>query len=122
MIKRIPLKKDPPGQCSRWRVIVYNMQTKKYDWHTVRGTRADAKALERKFEDAKRKGEYAGPLARKTFEEVANLFQDDRRANNRRLSTLEEYQTELKSASCPSRTTGCPRSGRATSVTSSGWT
>jgi integrase len=79
MIKRAPLKKDPPGQCSRWRVIVYNKQTKKYDWHTVRGTRADAKALERK-----------------TFEEVANLFQDDRRANNRRMSTLEEYQTELK--------------------------
>ncbi len=74
MIKRAPLKKDPPGQCSRWRVIVYNKQTKKYDWHTVRGTRADAKALERKFEDAKRNGEYAGPLERKTFEEVANLF------------------------------------------------
>jgi hypothetical protein len=27
---------------------------------------------------------------------VARLFLDDRRANNRRLSTLEEYQTELK--------------------------
>jgi hypothetical protein len=96
MIKLVPLKKDPPGQCSRWRAIVYNVQTKKYDWHTVRGTRADAKTLERKFENAKRKGEYAGPLERKTFEEVASLFQDDRRANNRRLSTLEEYQTELK--------------------------
>ena len=48
MIKRAPLKKDPPGQCSRWRVIVYNMETKKYDWHTIRGTRADANALERK--------------------------------------------------------------------------
>jgi threonine dehydrogenase-like Zn-dependent dehydrogenase len=64
--------------------------------HTIRGTRADAKALERKFEDAKRKGEYVGPLERKTFEEVANLFQDEPRANNRRMSTLEEYQTELK--------------------------
>lgn len=30
------------------------------------------------------------------FEEVTTLFQDDRRANNRRMSTLEEYQTELK--------------------------
>jgi integrase len=96
MIKRVPLKKDPLGQCSRWRVIVYNAVTKKYDWHTIRGTRADAKALARKFEDAKRKGEYAGPLERKTFEEVANLLLDDRRANNRRMSTLEEYQTELK--------------------------
>ena len=26
-------------------------ETKKYDWHTVRGTRVDAKALERKFEN-----------------------------------------------------------------------
>lgn len=90
MIKRVPLKRDPPGQCGRWRVIVYNKETKKYDWHTIRGTRADAKALERKFEDAKRKGEYTGPLERRTFEEVANLFLDDRRANNRRMSTLEE--------------------------------
>jgi integrase len=96
MIKRHPLKKDPAGQCNRWRVIIYNRETKKYDWHTIRGTRSDAKALERKFEDAKRKGDYVGPLERKTFEEVANLFLDDRRANNRRLSTLEEYRTELK--------------------------
>jgi hypothetical protein len=42
-----------------------------------------------------KKGEYTGPLERRTFEEVAKLFLDDRRANNRRMSTLEEYQTEL---------------------------
>src|SRR3954447_26852652 len=96
MIKRAPLKKDPPGKCSRWHVIVYNQETKKYDWHTVRGTRDDAKAFERKFESAKLNGDYTGPLERKSFEEVANLFLDDRRANNRRFSTLEEYQTEIK--------------------------
>jgi integrase len=44
----------------------------------------------------KEEGEYTGPLERKSFEEVADLFLDDRRANNRRFSTLEEYQTELK--------------------------
>jgi integrase len=96
MIKPAPLKKDPPGKCSRWHVVVYNKETRQKIWHTVRGTKADAKALERKFEDAKRKGEYTGYLERKTFEEVANLFLDDRRANNRRISTLDEYQTELK--------------------------
>jgi hypothetical protein len=96
MIKRAPLKKDPPGKCSRWHVVVYNKETKKYDWHTIRGTREDAKALERKFESAKKNDEYIGRPERKTFEEVANLFLDDRRANNRRVSTLEEYQTELK--------------------------
>jgi integrase len=37
-----------------------------------------------------------GPAERKTFEEVAKLFVDDRKANNRRISTLEEYKTELK--------------------------
>jgi integrase len=52
--------------------------------------------LERKFEDAKSKGEYTGPIERKTFGEIASLFLDDRRANNRRMSTLEEYQTELR--------------------------
>lgn len=87
---------SPVSQCNRWRVIIYNRETKKYDWHTIHGTRSNARALERKFEDAKRKGDYVGPLERKTFEEVARLFLDDRRANNSRLSTLEEYQTELK--------------------------
>jgi integrase len=96
MIKRAPLSKDTAGKCNRWRVIVYNQETKKYDWHTVRGSRDDAKALERKFEDAKGKGEYTGPVEQRTFEEVADLFLDDRRANNRRTSTLDEYQSELK--------------------------
>jgi len=95
MIKRAPLKKDPPGKCSRWHVLVYNPETKQKDWHTVRGTKDEAKALERKFENAKKNGEYVGTPERKTFEEVANLFLDDRHANNRRVSTLIEYQTEL---------------------------
>ena len=42
MIKRAPLSKDPAGKCNRWRVIVYNQETKKYDWHTVRGSRDDS--------------------------------------------------------------------------------
>jgi integrase len=96
MIKRAPLKKDPPGKCSRWHVVVYNKETKKHDWHTVRGTRDDAKAFKRKFESAKLNGDYSGPVTRRTFEEVASLLLDDRRANNRRVSTLQEYETELK--------------------------
>jgi integrase len=96
MIKRAPLKKDPKGSCSRWHVVVYNKETKKYDWHTVRGTRDDARNFKRKAEGAKADGDYAGPLERKTFEEVANLCVDDRRANNRRFSTIEEYESELK--------------------------
>jgi hypothetical protein len=36
MIKRAPLKSDGAGKCSRWHVVVYNQETKKHDWHTVR--------------------------------------------------------------------------------------
>jgi hypothetical protein len=94
--KRAPLKTDPPGKCSRWHVVAYNQETKKLDWHTMRGTKDDAKSFKRKFESAKLNGDYTGPLQRKSFEEVAKLFLDDKRANSRRFSTLEEYQTELK--------------------------
>ena len=111
MIKRAPLSKDPAGKCNRWRVIVYNQETKKYDWHTVRGSRDDAKALERKFEVAKGKGEYTGPVEQRTFEEVALLFLDDRRANNRRMSTLDEYQSELKIRLLPEPNVNLPALG-----------
>jgi hypothetical protein len=53
MIKRAPLKTDTAGKCSRWHVVLYNRGTKQKDWHTVHGTRADAKTLERKFERTK---------------------------------------------------------------------
>lgn len=43
------------------------------------------------FENAKKNGEYVGQPERKTFEEVVNLFLEDRRANNRRVGTLVEY-------------------------------
>lgn len=56
MIKRSPLKRDSLGKCTRWQVVVYNRETKRKDWHTVRGTLSDAQALEREFEDAKRDG------------------------------------------------------------------
>jgi hypothetical protein len=49
MIKRAPLKKDPPGKCSRWQVAIYNTETKQKDWHTVRGTKEDARAVERRI-------------------------------------------------------------------------
>jgi integrase len=111
MIKRAPLKKDPKDSCSRWHVVVYNKETKKRDWHTVRGTKDDAKALKRKFESAKRDGDYTGPLERKSFEEVANLFLDDRRANNRRFSTLEEYETELRLRLLPQAEEKLPKLG-----------
>jgi len=111
MIKRAPLKKDPKGSCSRWHVVVYNKETKKYDWHTVRGTRDDAKAFKRKAEGAKANGDYTGPQERKTFEEVANLCLDDRRANNRRFSTLEEYETELKLRLLPQAKGNLPKLG-----------
>jgi integrase len=111
MIKRSPLKSDLPGKRSRWHVIVYNKGTKRSDWHTVRGTKGDAKALERRFADAKSNGDSNKTLERKTFEEVAKLFLDDRRATHRRISTLEEYQIELKIRLLPQPNGKLPRLG-----------
>jgi hypothetical protein len=58
MIKRAPLKKDPPGKCSRWHVIEHNTETKKYGWHTVRGTLKEAEIKERGFADDKAYDDY----------------------------------------------------------------
>jgi len=52
-----------------------------------------------------------GPLERKTFEAVAQLFLDDKRANSRRFSTLEEYETELKLRLLPQATDELPPPG-----------
>jgi integrase len=86
-------------------------ETKKYDWHTVRGTRDDAKTFKRTIEAAKSSGDYSGPLEHKSFEEVADLCLDDRRANNRRFSTLEEYETELKLRLLPQADNKLPKLG-----------
>lgn len=110
MIKRSPLKSDSPGKCTRWHVVVYNRETKRRDWHTVRGTLRDAQALERKFEDAKREGK-STTVPRHTFEEVANFFLNDRRATNRRVSTMQEYQTELNIRLLPEPNERLPRLG-----------
>ena len=45
-------------------------------------------------EDAKENDAYVGPHERRTFDEVAQLFLEDRRANNCRFSTLQEYETD----------------------------
>lgn len=96
MIKRAPLKTDSPGTCSRWHVVIYNQETGKKDWHTVLGPRSKAKELQADLERAKRDDEYMSPNAGPTFEEVSKEFLDDLHANNRRVSTLQEYETELK--------------------------
>ena len=108
MIRRAPLKTDPPGKCNRWHVIVYNRKTRKHEWHTVRGTRGNAKDLERRLADAKHDGDSPpGHIDRRTFEEVSNLFLEDRYASNRRPSTLHEYRTELTIRLLPSPDDKC---------------
>jgi hypothetical protein len=92
MIKRAPLKKDPKGSCSRWDIVIYNQETKKYDWHTAAHAMM-RRPFQRTIEGTKASGGHNRPQERKSFEQVANLCLDDRRANNRRFSTLEEYET-----------------------------
>ena len=94
-ITRAPLKTDPAGKCSRWRVILYNPTTHKQEWTTVNGTKRDAEAYERKQKTRLASGVYIAKAARRTFAEVAEMFIKERKARNRRTSTLELYQSVL---------------------------
>lgn len=94
-IVRAPLKSDPEGKCSRWRVILYNPTTKKQDWFTIEGRRADAAAFERQQREKMAKGTYVARAERKTFAELATLFLREREARNRRGGTLAGYRGVL---------------------------
>jgi hypothetical protein len=94
-IVRAPLKTDAADRCTRWRVILYNPDTHKQEWHTVAGTRRDAEAFERHQRTRLASGVYIAKSQRRTFAEVAAMFLKERRARNRRTSTLECYETVL---------------------------
>ena len=57
-IVRAPLKTDPASKCTRWRVVLYNSDTHKQEWHTVNGTRRDAEAFERQQKEKLSRGTY----------------------------------------------------------------
>jgi integrase len=95
-IVKAPLKTDPRGKCSRWRVILYNPVTHKHEWHTVTGTKAEAASFER---DQKRKVEhhtYVAKSERMTLKAVAEAFLAECKARNRRTSTLLNYNSILE--------------------------
>ena len=94
-IVRAPLKTDAAGKCSRWRVIVYNPTTARHEWHTIKGTRKDAAAFERQSKEKLSRGTYISRSARKTFEQVAELFLQDCADRNRRTSTRLNYKSVL---------------------------
>lgn len=95
-IVKAPLKTDPRGKCSRWRVIVYNPDTAKHEWHTVRGTRKDAESFERQSKEKLARGTYISRTSRKTFAEVAKLFLQNCVDRNRRTSTRLNYKSVLE--------------------------
>lgn len=95
MIKRAPLKTDPPGKCSRWWVKIYNAETHKAEWHTVHGTRKEAEAYERAQKDKLSKGTFIARADRKTVQDVYELFMRERLARDRRAGTLREYESSL---------------------------
>jgi integrase len=94
-IQRAPLKTDTAGKCSRWRVILYNPNTHKQDWHTVNGTRREAEAFERQQKTRLASGVYIAKTDRRTFAQVAEMFLKERRGRNRRTATLACYETVL---------------------------
>jgi integrase len=89
------MKTDAGGKCSRWRVILYNPENQKHEWHTVLGTRRDAESFERQQKTRQASGVYIARNERRTFAEVVELFLKERRARNRRTSTLVCYASVI---------------------------
>jgi len=50
-IKRAPLPTDEEGECSRWRIIIYDKESHKQRWFTFNGTKEEALAHERKLKN-----------------------------------------------------------------------
>jgi integrase len=94
-IKRAPLKSDPPGKCSRWRIIIYNSMTHKQEWFTVKGTKQQAQEFERQQRSKLASGVFIPREKRKTFATVAEDFLAHRRGQACRTSTLACYKTVL---------------------------
>jgi integrase len=61
----------------------------------VNGTRRDAEAFERQQKTRQASGVYIAKSERRTFAEVETMFLKERRARNRRTSTIVCYQTVL---------------------------
>lgn len=95
-IIKAPLKVDPPGKCTRWRVIIFNPGAHKQEWHTVNGTRRDAEAFERQQKSRLASGIYIAKTDRRTFAEVTEMFLKERAARDRRTSTIVCYKTVFK--------------------------
>lgn len=91
-IVKAPLKSDPAGKCSRWRVILYNTNTKKQEWFTISGRRSDAAAFERQQKEKMAKGTFIARAERQTFAEVAASFLKDREKLGRRGGTISGYR------------------------------
>ena len=61
----------------------------------MNGTRRDAEAFERQQKTRQASGVYIAKAERRTFAEVAEMFLKERRARNRRTSTIVCYETVL---------------------------
>src|SRR5690348_16686957 len=94
-ILKAPLRSDPAGKASRWRVIIFNPQTHKQEWSTVNGTRRDAEALERALKTRVASGTHIAKVARRTFQEVAEAFMAECGVRNRRTATIGDYWSVL---------------------------
>jgi integrase len=89
------LKTDTAGKCTRWHVTIWNKQRQKKEWHTVHGTREEARALERKFKDQQASGVYISREQRLTVKEIFDKWILHLKANNRRTSTVECYESDI---------------------------
>src|SRR5262249_17598789 len=101
-IVRAPMKTDASGNSSRWRVILYNPETEKQEWHRISGTLKQAKAFERAQQRRIGSRIYVPKAERRPFAEVAAMFLKEREARNRRAGTLDIYESVLRKHLLPS--------------------
>ena len=87
------MKTDAKGKCSRWRVIIYNPNTHKQEWRTVRGKESDAKAFERGEAEKLRRGVYVTRAERRTVAQLFEEFIRERKSRARRTATIKCYET-----------------------------
>ncbi len=88
-VQAAPHKGETKTTCTRWRVILYDKGSGKYDWKTVKGSRAKAEAFERRAKVAQEVGEYTSPRKREMFADTARAYVERLRATGRASSTID---------------------------------
>lgn len=92
-IIKAPLASDPPGKCSRWRVVLYVKGKQEWTTHLSRGA---AQEYERAQKSKLRAGTHIARTDKVTVAQLYDRFMADRLARGKRTSTIAWYTTIAK--------------------------